>query len=196
MPRGSYQATKRTAENDTTYVGDTNESEGTTNSSDEQYETIAGFTAVNPGDVTGDSGNGDSPKRRGRKPGTKNKPKNSTANLTAGLESLLLSVHQIGASFLSMEELALDEKEAKLLADAIQGVAEHYPLTLDPKYLAVGNLVMVGVGIYGTRIFAYRNRMKREQNKNIDVIVDAPVNGAATPTNIMQWPILDATVHA
>jgi hypothetical protein len=190
MPRGSYKATKRTTENDERFDG---ESIDVTGNVDDNInaETIAGFTAVNPGDIGNDTatdnGNGSTGKRRGRKPGTKNKAKDASVNLTAGLELLLLSVHSMGATFLSIEELALDPKEAKLLADAIHGVAEQFPVALDPKYIAIGNLATVAVGIYGMRIFAYKTRVKQDANKTIDT-VSTVVNGSPVPNNVTQWP--------
>lgn len=174
MPRANYRATKRTAENDASFSGDPSESIGDPIeiTADSGPDTIAGFPVANPADADGgpaDSGN--APKRRGRKPGTKNAPKEKASNL-AGLESLLLSVHVMGSTLLKIPELAIDQKEAKLLADAIQGVAEHYPMVIDPKYAAIANLVMVGIGIYGTRVFAYSNRIKREKSRNLEAVAE------------------------
>jgi len=70
------------------------------------------------------------------------------------IESLLLSVHLMGATILSTPEIALDPSEAKAYADALRKVAEFYPMVVDPKKIAIANLCIVMGGIYGTRAVA------------------------------------------
>lgn len=72
----------------------------------------------------------------------------------ADLESLLLSLHLMGASLLRVPELELDSDECKRLSDAIRNVAQHYSFSVDPKKMAVAQLVMCAGSIYGPRILA------------------------------------------
>lgn len=60
----------------------------------------------------------------------------------------------MGAAIVKRPELALDEAEAKSLADAIRGVSEHYDLVVDPKTAAWGNLGLAVAAVYGPRLFA------------------------------------------
>lgn len=117
-------------------------------------------------------------KRRGRKPGTKNKPKETSDNL-AGIESILFSIHAMGAAITHTPELALSMEEAHLIADAAQKVAENYPLVVDPKTVAWINLAMVLGTVYGTRIIAIGARHKEERKKRPIPISGNPVGQAA-----------------
>lgn len=109
-------------------------------------------------------------KRRGRPPGSKNgvrteAPKTSS-NLVANLESLLISVHIMGAAFLDWEELELDPEEAKRMSDAIKEVGKHYAMEIDPKKLALIELSVVCAGIYGPRVVsAWRKGKKNVAEK-------------------------------
>jgi len=60
------------------------------------------------------------------------------------------------------EELSLDKSEAQSMNSALKEVARHYPTQIDPKKLAIANLVVVLGGIYGTRAVAIRTRLKNE----------------------------------
>lgn len=102
-------------------------------------------------------------KRRGRKPGTRNKAKAVQGDLT----SMLFGVHQMCAALLKVPELALDEAEAKRLNDAAVEVMRHYTdVSLPPEIVAWFNLAMVGGIIYGPRYIAYSVRTKRERENN------------------------------
>lgn len=58
-------------------------------------------------------------------------------------------------------ELAINDTEAKALAAAVAGVAEHYPVAVDPKAMAWINLVMAAGYIYGPRFISARTRIKK-----------------------------------
>jgi hypothetical protein len=157
---------------------------------------VAGFDLHDPGESYNDAGTdtGDyQPRRRGRKPGSKNKPKigeeKASSNIAENLERLLLSVHTMGSAFFSCPELELDPEEAKSLARAIREVAKHYPITLDPKRLALIELGTVCAMIYGTRAVVIYRRITNESNKPHAVPTPIkratsstqPVNSATTP---------------
>jgi hypothetical protein len=67
------------------------------------------------------------------------------------------------ASFLAVPELALDENEAKLLADAVANVAKYYHLIGDPITQAWFNLAMIAGPIYGMRFWAIRNKAQQRK---------------------------------
>ena len=126
-------------------------------------------TIINPADIaaggSGDSGTGTGTgKRRGRKPGVRNsgssrKEKTQTQET---LESLLLSVHFMGARLLKIPELELSEDEGKKLASAVNRVAEMYDVTVIPeKTLAWINLATIAGTIYGPRVIAASINKKR-----------------------------------
>ena len=64
----------------------------------------------------------------------------------------------MAASALKVDELALDEEEAKVLGDAVNEVASHYDITPDPKIMAWAGLIGVCASVYGPRVMAYKIR--------------------------------------
>jgi hypothetical protein len=83
----------------------------------------------------------------------------SSVNLDkVNLTDLLLSLHAMGAAFLSTPELELDRDEAKKLSDGIQKVGKYYAMAFDPKRVAIAELAIIVGGIYGTRFVAWKNR--------------------------------------
>lgn len=112
-------------------------------------------------------------RKRGRPPGSGRKAgqakKTNSASLE-GIEGMLLSIHLMGAAMLSVPELALTESEAKKMSQAIARVAELYDFGMSEKMLAWSNLMLCFGGIYGTRAFAYSNRMKAEARRKPKVV--------------------------
>lgn len=130
----------------------------------------ASFTPINDSGTTDDfaasfaepasTGTG---KRRGRKPGTRNKDagEKSAVNIN-GIEKILYSIHAVLAGITKVPELELDEREAKDIANAIAGVSEQYMLTIDPKKAAWIDLARVVGVVYGPRGVSYYMRKKAE----------------------------------
>lgn len=90
----------------------------------------------------------------------------------------------MGAAFFAIPEIAIDETEARALADATAEVAKHYDFLPDPKTQAWLNLAIIAGGIYGMRFWVI-------WNKPVQPAQPAPsiVPGTAAPTdNIQQWP--------
>jgi hypothetical protein len=114
---------------------------------------IAGFETVSPDELRFESS--EPSRRRGRPRGSKNRDIDKaapTGNLIESLESLLLSVHFMGAKLLDAPEWELDPQEAKMFADSVKKVAEFYPVGLSPKRLAMAEFSIVVATIYGPRI--------------------------------------------
>lgn len=97
------------------------------------------------------------------------------------LEKLLLSLHNIGATLLDVEELALDPEEAKDLSEGIVEVGKHYRMDFDPKKVAIAELLIVAGNIYGTRIMAYRLRRNAEKKNKGPAEEPITVMSADTP---------------
>lgn len=108
----------------------------------------------------------------------KSVPVNGLSSIS--LESLLYSIHLMGAEFLSVSELELDKGECKKLADAITEVGKYHALSFDPKKVAYFNLAVVAGGIYGSRFLAVRNRQKLDKQSK-PTPINAPKKQAPTP---------------
>jgi hypothetical protein len=126
------------------------------------------FTGTGDGIRLTKSGKPDRRSKHLRRNGTGNSAdaKAESVPLKLNLEDLLLSVHMMGAELLKVPELELDRGEAKKLADAIAEVNKYYGVQVDPKKMAIINLGVVGVTIYGSRILALRMRKKIERDQH------------------------------
>lgn len=109
------------------------------------------------------SGRVDGRTLRGKR-GTPENPKESVRLESLKISDLLYSVHLMGAEICKVPELELDKEEAAKLADAIADVSKYYITAFDPKKVAWVHLAVIAGGIYGTRIFAYRNRISAQKS--------------------------------
>ena len=75
-----------------------------------------------------------------------------------GIESMLLSVHMMGAALLKTPELNLEKSEATRLATAMHRVAEFYELEAAAKTVAWVNLLSSAGSIYLPLFIALSNR--------------------------------------
>ena len=136
--------------------------------------TGAGAGTGEPGTGGNDNhgGDGSEPKRRrGRPPGSTSKAKTIPGNV-AGIEKLLIGIHTGIAIIASAPEFVLDtdskdydgKSEATYLAQSIKDVADHYAVKyLDQKTIDWINLFQAIGMVYGTRLFAIRERRKAER---------------------------------
>ena len=128
-----------------------------------------GFVEIEPGElgayITGDgnsNGDGDGTrKRRGRKPGSRNKAGSKKAAET--VEPFLMMAHQWASVFLKTPELELSEDEAKKLSDAYSNFCAHHdvPVLSDKRLSEINMIAALGM-VYGPRLIAVRNRKKEE----------------------------------
>jgi hypothetical protein len=105
-------------------------------------------------------------KRRGRKPGSKNRAtrEQSQKEQSMDLTSLLLSTHFMLAKLTKIDELELEEDEAKRLGDAMARVQKEFGFKIiDPKTAALINLGVAAVGVYGTRAVAIYQNSKQQK---------------------------------
>jgi len=70
----------------------------------------------------------------------------------------------MAAGLTKVSELAISPGEAAALAGALVEVEKHYPVSVDPKYVAIGQLVMVAAGVYAPKVFTYKSRLRAERD--------------------------------
>lgn len=127
-------------------------------------------------DASGNSGNSDNsgsgdsngavigPKRRGRKPGQKNKRSpgltpEARDKAIRGTARLIVKAH----SYASSPVWAMDMDEATELATCMQEVGEAWGFKPDPRVTATFNLLAAVIASYGSRIMAARMMRSMEQ---------------------------------
>ena len=109
--------------------------------------------------------------RRGRKPGSKNggnvqtgkKEKLSARQLTG----LLFLSHAGAAEALNVPEIALDEREAESLANAIVDVMQYYDFEASAKTVAWANLIGTAAAVYGLKFLSLRKKGGQNDNTAI-----------------------------
>jgi|HubBroStandDraft_5_1064220.scaffolds.fasta_scaffold31237_3 hypothetical protein len=145
---------------------------------------ISGFEVHSPLEFS-NAPSGNSPRKRGRPAGSKNGPrlaeKTPQSNLIANFESLLLSVHLMGAKILEIPELELDDEEAKRLSDSLKKVAEFYPVGISPKRMAIAELCMAAGSIYGPRVVTLMKTAKKKTPPPVRQVPQSQPQGPARP---------------
>lgn len=121
---------------------------------------------VEPATIIGEPDQADNaPRKRGRPRGSRNVTTTAkqTKQTSSDLTGLLMGLHMMGAELLKIQELNLDESEAKRIAEALARLQSLYDMpVLTEKQMAWSNLVMACFAVYGTRIAAYKLRIKNE----------------------------------
>lgn len=151
---------------------------GTTKS---RFSPDAAPFVVDPAAVTGntDTGHGGTagePKRRGRKPGSTNKPRTATAQQGSAvdknaLRDLILFAHTILLESTKIQEFKMEAAEAEVIAAASVNVLRHYDIGQQSQK-AMDWIALIGaVGmVYGTRAIAYRTRTAKPRQGNVQQI--------------------------
>lgn len=110
-------------------------------------------------------------KRRGRKPGSKNKSSKEQKQEAGDIAGLLISLHLMLEALTGVPEFEIEEKEAQKIADAIARVNAYYGKSMIPeKYLCWINLGFATGSVYGPRWLAYNLRKKNEKKKQPKVV--------------------------
>ena len=107
---------------------------------------------------------GEGPKRRGRKPGQKNKEKTDTTSIKS-LSSLLFVVHVSLANLVKSPSLMLNQEECDKLAEATANVSKHYNLSLTEKQRDILAFAFCAGSIYAPRIVQARKEIKEWHEK-------------------------------
>lgn len=153
---------------------------------------INGFDTVDPGSLPNDRDGRDGGKRkRGRPPG-RHGPYNKRHEPAAqapppdhlelkDLDSLIAIAHFTCARILEIPELELTQEESERLADATRKVAKHYAISLDPKRMALVELLFTAGGIYGPRVISYAKRTGAPKTRIPPLPVQPAGTGAAAP---------------
>lgn len=136
-----------------------------------------------------DSGDG-TRRKRGRPRGSSNgSAPNKRSETSRNLDSILFSIHTMGAIALKTPELMITEDESKQLASAINRVTELYDIPiLSEKSMAWMGLAMAAGTVYGPRLMAAKMNakkpeMKKPQTSTIPFVAPKPVNVATPPVN-------------
>lgn len=158
--------------------------------------------AIDPDTAVNASGDGDID-NSGGEPGERQRRKYTrragTAKATLDVGALtgpLLSIHAMLASMTKSPELELSEAEASALSRGIAEVNRHYPMPVNPGYVAIGALCTCAFGIYRGKLVAIAQRKAREKQAgetNGDVspmpgLMTAPVNEPAPWFNLGNAP--------
>lgn len=171
-------------------------------------ERIAGHAVFDPaGTGTGTTDSGPEPRKRGRKPGQKNRTtgKSETPSpVVETIQKMLFSIHLMGASITATPELVITPDQSKALAAAINDVASHFPSTIiNPLYVSIAHLAMVLGGIYVPMVIVIRNKGKKQLPKPFamptvhrpsEVVVEkpaAPEAGKFAPSQFNAAPPVD-----
>lgn len=122
----------------------------------------------------------EAPKRRGRKPGTKNKPKDGAAKVALNIspDHLLVTLHVGIAALLHVPELAeVDEDDMKLLRERFSDMSKAYgwkTMGIDPRLLATISMAETAAAIYAPRL---RRAYKRAKDAKKPVLVNRETTG-------------------
>jgi hypothetical protein len=128
-------------------------------------EPAASFQPIDPltipadaGSGSGDSGDADQPRRRGRKKGGHNRAKENqetVSNLEAfKLEDLLVTSCFFLGNLANAPELYATDDEALKVANAYREFAKYHTVALTDKRMSEINMTIVAAGFVGTRVVA------------------------------------------
>lgn len=132
--------------------------------------------------------NGKPRKKRGRKPGGKTARRNqqkSSGNSEAvnALTQALLLVHMGLAGLTKFPDFALDNDEAKALANSVSNVLAEFDVEPNPKFVALIGLASTASIVYGPRVYLYKQQKskkkdnKKEVKESGDNVIDmSPLN--------------------
>lgn len=139
---------------------------------------------VNPTDIDRQRDTGSGPGQAKRGPGRpagsgkkeEGKPKTEAKLDLNSLNFTLFFAHELLAKATKTPEIALDELEAKRMAECCMNVMQHYNIKASQKAIDWGNLILTGGIIYAGKFNAIKTRQnaeakakKESQNSTIDM---------------------------
>lgn len=137
---------------------------------------------IEPSAIRIDGESGEQPRRTrdgridGRSKQARTTRKTESGDLSGlSIKDLLIGIHSMGAALTGMEELEIDDAEAKKLADATTELGKIYGHSISPKTLAWTNFAAACGVVYGPRIIAYRERVKQEAAKRTPKSTPGPI---------------------
>ena len=155
-----------------------------------------GVSARSAGD-SGDAANGragsagssaETPRRRGRPPGSKNQAGNTRKTIPVDVNSLqftLTGIHATLAALTLCPEFVLPDSTAETLAKNLANVMRHYDMQASQKAIDLGNCAVafaIAYGGIGARIYARKSAERRagRQTHPMSVAVQTPTAQAKT----------------
>ncbi len=156
-------------------VGSVIRTEPISNASDSGTDTRTEY--IDPSTATGPKLNKDGTPRKRRGEGKQTSGESSRV-VTANLEKVLFSLHVMAAATLKEPDLAIDEDEAKILAEALEKIANAYNFStiFSPKTQAGIDLTIALVTVYGARVMKIAQKQRRPM-RNV-----TPINQTGTET--------------
>lgn len=166
---------------------------------------------IDPASAAGGSDSGvrdGGPRKRGRKPGGKNKPrapKNAPSDLDSFFATCIFGIHQIAASVAKAPELELDDEESARIAKHARAVLSQYTsIDVSPRAQAWVGLIVACGGVYGPRLVAHKIRREHEREarqhrqpapppRPAAVMPQQPVKPAPSPeSSVVHFPMAPA----
>lgn len=132
----------------------------------------SGTSYTDPTTAAGPRLNKDGTPRKRRGEGKVAGEKQDKNVITANLEKVLFSLHTMAAGMLSEPEFNIDEDESKLLAQAVEKVANAYNWTtvLSPKMQAALDMTIVLATVYGPRVVRIAKKHRTRPMRNVTPI--------------------------
>src|ERR1700674_404463 len=156
-----------------------------------------GFDTVSPIDLTtggaSSSGGSDDGEPRKRRPRGPNRPKETkaTADIIGTVTGALIGINSCLAMLTRVPEFNIPEGDVKEVSEAVEELANHYAVTLDPKRLAQFRLGFVMLSAYGPVAAAVWRRgaksQPKEERSRVSSIAEAPrqePKAARTPAEV------------
>jgi hypothetical protein len=159
----------RTTNGDIAGTGNSLPVDGTQQSSDgdglEVGSVLSGGEYTNPDTGADSRADSDSPRRkRGRPAGSGKSSSAKRSETSRSLDSILFSVHMMGAMWMKIPELMLSEDESKMLANAVNKVTELYDIPiLSEKSQAWMGLAIAAGTVYGPRLMTAKLNAKQKK---------------------------------
>lgn len=138
-------------------------------------------STINPGDHSGSSDSGDTPRRRGRKRGSKNRGSGdssaSTSKTTDSLAGLVCMLHGVVSNMVKVPALKISMSESKELTAAAIEVSQLYDVPLPTEKVAAWmNLGAVAYKVYFVRDVASTKRgpqaVPQQEREDLGVVLN------------------------